>query len=89
MRELLNNMKTKVTGCLRLIYKKKDHHSLIAVAIYTMPIGLGKFRHALEFDLRKKGHRCINGTLPYGSGNFGHNPLEKFFVNWENFGEKH
>ena len=63
MRKFPNNTKIKVSGCFKLI-SKKGHGRLITVATLVLPLGLGKFGHALEID---HPHRCGNEAfaLPF------------------------
>ena len=68
MRKFPNDIKTKVSGCLRLTSKKKVHGRLMAAAMLVLPFGLGKFGHGLEVDLQKK-------TFASRSSNFGHDPF--------------
>ena len=53
MRKFCNNMKTKVSECFRLIAKKSCGR-LIVVAMLILPLGLDKFGHVLDADLKKK-----------------------------------
>ena len=63
-------MKTKVSECFRLIAKKSCSR-LIVVAMLVLPLGLDKFGHVLDVDLKKKSSlvdRFVNEI--FASGKF-------------------
>ena len=53
MKKFCNDMKTKVSGCFRLI-AKKSLGRFIVVAALVLPLGLDKFGHVLDVDLPRK-----------------------------------
>ena len=53
MKKFRNDIKTKVSGCFKLI-AKKSHGRLIAATMLVLPLGLREFGQVFNVDLLKK-----------------------------------